>query len=69
VTPGLARICAIAASATLFAVAARIEQPTAALVWIALVPWLASLERERSVRAAMASALLMSTTFVVVVFA
>ncbi len=68
-THGFARIAGILASATLFAAAAGIEQPSALLVWIALVPWLASLDRAGGMRGTVLSAVVMTCAFVVVVFA
>lgn len=52
----------------LFALCARIEQPWTWLDWVALLPWLFSLERERSLRAALGSGVLLSIAFSVAVF-
>jgi apolipoprotein N-acyltransferase len=65
----LVRYGAIVASATMFALYARVEQPWAWLGWVALVPWLSVLERERSTVAAMWSGVVMSMAFVLGVFA
>jgi apolipoprotein N-acyltransferase len=59
---------AIAASAALFALYARVEWPWVLLGWCALVPWLAALERTRTLGGALASGLLMAEAFCVAVF-
>lgn len=65
---GSVRTGAILASALLLALYARVELPWAWLGWIVLVPWLAMLERERSMRAAVASGAAMAMAFAVAVF-
>jgi apolipoprotein N-acyltransferase len=69
VSVAIARCGAIFVSALAFGLAGSIEQPWALLVWVALVPWLASLERERTAVATILSATAMSAAFVVVIFA
>lgn len=59
---------AAAASAVLFRVYARFEQPWAVLGWFALVPWLAVLDGVRSLRGALAAGLVMTVVFTTVVF-
>jgi apolipoprotein N-acyltransferase len=51
---------AIAASGASYALYTRFAWPWVILGWIGLVPWLAALDRVRSVRAALASGLLMA---------
>jgi apolipoprotein N-acyltransferase len=58
----------VAATATALAFYARIEAPWFVLGWVALVPWLAALDRARSARAAAAVAALMAVAFVLGVF-
>ncbi len=65
---GVFRFSAILASAVLFALYARVELPWAWLGWIALIPWLATLDRERTTGAAVASGAAMSMAFTVGVF-
>ncbi len=64
----LARIGAILASALLLALYSRVEYPSALLGWVALVPWLISLERERALPAALGNGAVMSMAFAVGVF-
>jgi apolipoprotein N-acyltransferase len=59
----------VAASAAAFALYARVDRPWLVLGWLGLVPWLASLDRARSARAALGTGLLMCAAFVVAVFA
>lgn len=63
------RIGAILASSVLFFLCARLELPWTYLGWIAMVPWLASLDRERSWRALVGNSVLMSMAFSLAVFA
>ena len=65
----LARSVAILASATMFALYARVELPWALLGWVGLVPWLATLDRERSTTSAIANGAAMSAAFTLGVFA
>jgi apolipoprotein N-acyltransferase len=58
----------VAASALALHLCARIEPPRHLLLFVALVPWLAALDRARSARAALASALAMSVAFALAVF-
>src|SRR5262245_36854257 len=64
-----ARLAAIVASALAFGLYARISRPWFVLGWVALVPWLATLDRTSSLRGTVAVALGMSVAFVVAVFA
>ena len=57
----------MAASALLFFLCAPIEWPWIALVWVSLVPFLAVLDRARSLRQAVGLGLLMSVGFVLAV--
>lgn len=66
---GSFRYGAILASALLFALYARVELPWAYLCWVMLVPWLAALERERTMVAAIWNGAAMSMAFTVAVFA
>jgi len=59
---------AIIASAAAFALYARVEWPWVLLGWCALVPWLAALDRVRTVGRAAVSGLLMCEAFVIAVF-
>lgn len=65
---GAVRAGAILASTLLLALYARVELPWAWLGWIALLPWLASLDRERSMAAAVVNGAAMSMAFTVGVF-
>jgi apolipoprotein N-acyltransferase len=65
----LFRYGSIAVTALAFALYTRVELPWAWMGWGALVPWLASLDRERSLRSAGWSGLAMSMAFTVAVFA
>jgi apolipoprotein N-acyltransferase len=69
VSTGAFRSGAILTSAVLFALYAGLELPWAWLGWVALVPWLAALGRERSMLAAIGSGAAMSMAFTVAVFA
>jgi apolipoprotein N-acyltransferase len=62
------RLLAVVASAFLFALYARVALPWAWLGWIALVPWLASLDRESRLRGVAISGVLMSMAFTAGVF-
>jgi apolipoprotein N-acyltransferase len=66
--PRLLACAAVAASACAFALYARVEYPWLVLGWIALVPWLALVDRTRSTRAALGAGLLMCEGFVLAVF-
>jgi apolipoprotein N-acyltransferase len=57
------------ASAAGLAVCARMERPDFAVLFVALVPWLAALDRARSLRGALASAGLFALAFTALVFA
>jgi apolipoprotein N-acyltransferase len=59
---------AVTASALAFALYARVEWPWFLLGWIGLVPWLAVLDRTRSLRGALAAGVLMCEAFVLAVF-
>ncbi len=61
-------VAAAIASAAAYAMYARLEWRWVVLGWIGLVPWLAALDRLRSVRAAIASGVVMSVTFTLAVF-
>jgi apolipoprotein N-acyltransferase len=65
----LFRTGSIAVTALAFALYTRVELPWAWLGWGALVPWIASLDRERRMRSAGWSGLVMSMVFTVAVFA
>ena len=65
----LLRYGAIFATAGMFALYARVAMPWALLGWFGLVPWLASLDRERSAAAAARNAVAMSVVFTLGVFA
>ena len=58
----------MAASALSFGLYARFEWPWLVLGWVALVPWLAALDRTLSLRDALGSGLLMSVAFELAVF-
>jgi apolipoprotein N-acyltransferase len=64
----LSACVAVLASAAAFALYARAEWPWCGLGWIGLVPWLAVLDRTRSLRGTLAAGVLMCEAFVVVVF-
>lgn len=68
VRTGPPRWGAIATTAGAFALYTRVELPWAMLGWVALIPWLASLDRERRTGGAVASGVLMSMAFSVAVF-
>jgi len=57
---------AVLAAAAALALDERLEWPWMLLGWIALTPWLAVLDRTRSVRQALCSGMLMSLAFVLV---
>ena len=59
---------AIVASAAMFAVASTMSWLPGLFVWIALVPWLAALERTRSLGGTILSATAISMAFVLVIF-
>jgi apolipoprotein N-acyltransferase len=59
----------VVASALAFALYARVDWPWLAFGWVGLVPWLAVLDRVRSLRAALRAGLLMCVAFVLAVFA
>jgi apolipoprotein N-acyltransferase len=69
VTTGSFRYGGILASALIFALYARVELPWASLCWVMLVPWLAALERERTMVGAIWNGAAMSMAFTVAVFA
>jgi apolipoprotein N-acyltransferase len=58
----------VAASALSFGLYARFEWPWLVLGWVALVPWLAVLDRTVSLRGALGAGLLMSIAFELAVF-
>lgn len=68
VSRSLLAVAATVASAIAFALYARVAWPWLALGWVGLVPWLAVLDRARSLRGALAVGLLMCETFVLAVF-
>jgi apolipoprotein N-acyltransferase len=61
-------LAGIVASAGLVAVAARIASPSHWVVWVMLVPWLASLDGAPTLRVSLASGVAMAGAFSVVVF-
>ena len=65
---GLTVAAAIGASTLAFALCARFDPRFVVLLWIALVPWLAVVDRSTSVRATIGVAVLMSVGFVLAVF-
>ncbi|HTO57075.1 MAG TPA: hypothetical protein VMJ74_04735, partial [Pseudomonadales bacterium] len=60
---------AAVASAIAIALFARERWPWAGLCWIALVPWLATLDRTTSWKSALAAGIVMSEAFTLIVFA
>lgn len=66
--PRLIRIGATVLTLLALSLYARMEWPWAVLGWVALVPWLAALDRTRSVRAACEAGMLMSLLFLPIVF-
>ncbi len=64
----IAALVAVAATALAFGQCASLEARWFALAWIGLVPWLAALDRARTVRAAAGLGLLMCVAFVLAVF-
>jgi len=64
----LGAVAAVSASALAFRLCARIDWPWLVLDWVGLVPWLAVLDRTKSLREALASGLLMSLAFVLLLF-
>src|SRR5262249_17475110 len=60
-------VAAAAASAVAYAVYSRLEWRWIVLGWVGLVPWLAALDRMRSLRAAVASGVVMSVAFTLAV--
>jgi apolipoprotein N-acyltransferase len=65
---GLTAVAAIVASALAFAVCARFDPRFLVFLWVALVPWLAVVDRSPSVVAALGVGVLMSVAFVLAVF-
>ncbi len=65
----LAALVAVTATALAFRQYATVEWRWFALGWVGLVPWLAALDRVRTLRAAAALGLLMCVAFVLAVFA
>jgi apolipoprotein N-acyltransferase len=61
-------LAACAASALLLAVYTRVAWPHLLLGWIGFVPWLAALERARSLRGALAIGWLFSVLYVIAIF-
>ena len=61
-------LAAVLVAAGALALDERIEWPWMLLGWVALVPWLAVLDRTRSLREALCSGMLMSLAFVLVTF-
>ena len=61
-------LAATAASALAFALYTRVVWPWVLLGWVGLVPWLAALDRARSLRGALAIGWLFSVAFVLAVF-
>jgi apolipoprotein N-acyltransferase len=59
---------AVAASALAFGLYVRVAWPWFLLGWVGLVPWLAALDRTRSLGAALGAGLLMAGAFVLAVF-
>ncbi|WP_002637693.1 apolipoprotein N-acyltransferase [Myxococcus hansupus] len=64
---GLA-LLGVVGTTVLFALFARLEAHWLALGWVAMVPWLAALDRARSSREALGLGVLLSVTFTAVVF-
>jgi apolipoprotein N-acyltransferase len=62
-------VALVLASAAALALCARMERPSFALIFVALAPWLAALERARTLRAALASAWLLSLAMAATIFA
>jgi hypothetical protein len=65
---GSFRYGAILTSALLCALYVRVELPWACLWWVMLVPWLATLERERTMAAAVWNGTATAMAFTVAVF-
>jgi apolipoprotein N-acyltransferase len=65
---GLTAVAAIVASALAFALCARFDPRFVDLLWIALVPWLAVVDRSPSLVAALGVGVLMSVAFLLAVF-
>jgi len=61
-------VCAALASGGLLAVCGMMQRPWFALIFVALVPWLAALDGARTMRAALGAALAMSLAFTACVF-
>jgi apolipoprotein N-acyltransferase len=61
-------LCALSASAAVFYLASSIALPWAWLMWVALLPWLALLERWRTPGRSLFVGVLMAVSFVVAVF-
>jgi apolipoprotein N-acyltransferase len=64
----LRTMAGVAGSVLLISLYAKIDWPWCWLGWVVLVPWLASLDEARSLRAALAGALVMNLAFVLVLF-
>ena len=64
----LITLAGTAGSVVLISLYSRIDWPWCWFGWVVLVPWLASLDEVRSLRAAVASALVMNLAFVLVFF-
>lgn len=58
----------VVGTTVLFALFARLEAQWLALGWVAMVPWLAALDRARSAREALGLGMLLSVTFTAAVF-
>ncbi|MFI5396148.1 MAG: apolipoprotein N-acyltransferase [Candidatus Binatia bacterium] len=66
--PRLVECAAVLASAFAFLLYEQLAWPWVVLGWVALVPWLAVLDRGRSLREALSAGLLMSVALVLIVF-
>ena len=66
--PRLVECAAVLASAFAFLLYEQLVWPWLVLGWVALVPWLAVLDRTRSLRQALRAGLLMSVALVLIVF-
>ena len=67
-SPVLAHAAGIVASTAMLALCSAIEKPEVFLLWGALAPWLAALERDPDGRRTVASAVAMSIGFTFAVF-
>ncbi|NVJ04400.1 apolipoprotein N-acyltransferase [Myxococcus sp. AM001] len=63
-----AALLGVLGTTVLFALFARLEAHWLALGWVAMVPWLAALDRARSAREALGLGVLLSVTFTAAVF-